>query len=142
MRFGPVCFLAFSLAACGSGWQSTPPTSDPSPTVLGVGEVPSNEILVYRRAEPGVTVNLAAAPAILLDGRSIGTCRIAQPILIRVPKGTWTITALAANGEVSQQVTVGESDRAAIRCGTSPVPPQTPVLIPVDPETARTESGL
>lgn len=137
-------FLAFSLAACGGAYQSTLPAGAPSPTVSGGVDDPSNEIVIYRRAEIGVTANLAASPAILLDGRTIGTCRIAQPIIIRVPEGTWTITALTANGEVSQEVTVGEGDRANLRCGTSSVSPDNPVptLISVETELAQKEAGL
>lgn len=138
MRFGPVCLLAFMLAACGSARELAPSP----PAVSGSGATPTNEILVYRRAEPGVSVNLATAPAILLDGRSIGTCRIAQPILIKVPKGTWAITALSVNGEVSQEVTVAEGDHADLRCGTSATMSEAPILTQVDRKTALAESGL
>lgn len=143
MRFAPV-FLAFTLAACGGEYRSSLPNSAPAPAISGGPGVPTNEILIYRRAEIGITPNLAASPAILLDGRTIGTCRIAQPILIRVPEGTWTITALGANGEVSQEVTVGEGDRANLRCGTSTVTPDAPVptLTPVETELAQKEAGL
>lgn len=143
MRVAPV-FLAFSLAACGGGYQSTLPATAPPPTISGGDNVPSNQIVIYRRAEIGVTANLVASPAILLDGRTIGTCRIAQPIVIRVPEGSWTITALTANGEVSQEVIVGEGDRANLRCGTSTASPDIPVptLTSVDTEIAQQEAGL
>ena len=143
MRFLTLIF-AFSLTACAGAVQIGPAGSDPDPTMIGEGEMPSNEILVYRRAELGLAPNVAAAPAILLDGRSIGTCRIGQPILIRVPQGTWTITAMTANGQVNQEVTVGEGDRANLRCGTSAVPSLSPAptLTTVATEVAQEEAGL
>lgn len=106
--------------------------------------MPSNEIVVYRAGQVGLVTNVASSPAILLDGRSIGTCRIGQPILIRVPSGTWTITALSANGQVSQEVTVGENERKNLRCGTSDVPSlnPSPILVPVETEVAFEEAGL
>lgn len=134
---------AFSLAACGATLSRTPPP-DPSPTVIGNGTVPSNEILVYRSDTVAQAANIVATPVILLDGRSIGTCRIGQPILIRVPSGTWTITALTASGEVSQEVVVRENVRASLRCGTAlgtSLNPA-PTLTRVDTETALAESGL
>ena len=136
MRY--LAFLAaISLTACTSA-------SGPSTTTPGVGEMPSNEILIYRRAEAGVAANVTPAPAILLDGRAIGTCRIAQPILIRLPEGTWTVTALTPNGQVSQDVRVGEGDRVNLRCGTSSVPPLSPAptLVEVETEVAQKEAGL
>ena len=143
MRFLSLIF-AFSLTACAGAVQIGPAGPDPDPTIIGEGEMPSNEILVYRRTEVGLVTNVASAPAILLDGRSIGTCRVGQPILIRVPQGTWTITALSANGQVNQEVTVTEGDRASLRCGTSPVPSlnPAPTLTPVATEAALEEAGL
>jgi hypothetical protein len=137
-------FSALALSACAAAVQLGPASPDPNPTVFGEGEVPSNEILVYRAGQVGLVTNVATSPAILLDGRSIGTCRIGQPILIRVPSGTWTITALSANGQVSQEVTVSENERKNLRCGTSDVPAlsPSPILIPVETEVAFEEAGL
>ena len=143
MRFLTLIF-AFSLTACAGAVQIGPAGQDPDPTIIGEGDVPSNEILVYRRTEVGLVTNVATAPAILLNGRSIGTCRVGQPILIRVPQGTWTITAMTANGQVNQEVTVGEGDRTNLRCGTSSVPSLSPAptLITVATEVAQEEAGL
>ena len=137
-------FSALALSACAAAVQLGPASPDPDPTIIGEGEMPSNEILVYRASQVGLVTNVAASPAILLDGRSIGTCRIGQPILIRVPSGTWTITALSANGQVSQEVTVTENERKNLRCGTSDVTSlrPSPILIPVETEVACEEAGL
>lgn len=124
------------LSACAA---AGPPLS--APVSPGFSDAPSNEILIYRAVGPDLA---AAGPAILLDGRPIGTCRLAQPILIRVPSGTWTITALDPNGQVSQVVSVAENDRANLRCGPSQQSSTTPAptLVPVGTEIAREEAGL
>lgn len=137
-------FLVFSLTACAATIPIGRPAADPNPTIIGEGDMPSNEILVYRAATVGLLPNVGTAPAILLDGRSIGTCRVGQPLLFRVPEGTWTITAMTANGQVSQEVSVGDGERKNLRCGTSTTPSLTPAptLVPVGTEVAIEEAGL
>ena len=143
MRILPV-LLAFSLSACAGAVQIGPASPDPDPTIIGEGDIPANEILVYRASEIGLLPNVATSPAVLLGERSIGTCRIGQPILLKVPDGTWTITALTAHGEVSQDVTVRQGERKNLRCGTTGAPSlnPAPTLVPVGTEIALEESGL
>lgn len=143
MRVLPL-FLILALSACAGAIQIGPAGPDPDPTVIGEGNVPDNEILVYRAGQIGLVTNVATNPAILLDGRSIGTCRIGQPLLIRVPEGTWTITALTPNGRVTREVSVEAGDRRNLRCGTSVLPAlgPAPTLVPVGDETALEEAGL
>ncbi|NNF91667.1 MAG: hypothetical protein HKM96_09805 [Boseongicola sp.] len=132
------------LSACAFATQVGPAAQDRTPTIIGEGAVPSNEILIYRAGEVGLITNVATTPAILLDGRAIGTCRIGHPLVLKVPSGTWEITALTQNGKVVQEVTVGEGDRANLRCGTSSAPSLSPAptLARVDAATADRESGL
>lgn len=139
-----VTLLALSvLSACAAAVPIGSPGADPSPTILGEGEMPSNEILIYRPAEVGFVTNVATAPAILLDGRPIGTCRIGQPIVLRVPAGTWTISALGQSGEIVREVSVRDGARASLRCGTTADPfKPAPTLVMVDAVTGFEEAGL
>ena len=143
MRILPL-LAAFSLSACAATVPVGSPGPDPDPTVIGEGNMPANEIVVYRAASVGFVPNVGTAPAILLDGRSVGTCRVGQPLVFRVPNGTWTITAMTASGQVSQGVRVEDGERKNLRCGTSPVPSLSPVptLVPVGTEVAQEEAGL
>jgi len=99
---------------------------------------------VYRPAEVGFVTNVASSPAILLGDRSLGTCRIGAPIIIRVPAGDWTVTALSQSGQVSEDVTVFEDDTRHLRCGAKPLPSlnAAPTLVPVSADVAREEAGL
>lgn len=135
---------ALTLAACAGAVQVGPAGPDPDPTVIGQGDEPANRIIVYRAAEIGFVANVASAPAILLDGRSVGTCRIGQPLVFKVPDGTWKITALGAGGEVSDAVTIQNGDRVNLRCGVSPAPALSPAptLVRVETGVAMKEAGL
>jgi len=142
MRLTPILMI-LTLSACAGVMQIGPAGPDPTPTIIGEGTVPDNEIVVYRPAQIGMISNVGTAPAVLLDGRTVGTCRIGQPLVLKVPDGTWTITAITANGKVVQEVTVGKGSRANLRCSTSSVPSLSPAptLEPVGTEIAMHEAG-
>ncbi|QMU57044.1 MAG: hypothetical protein GKR98_01800 [Boseongicola sp.] len=136
--------LTLILSGCAAAVQIGPAAPDPEPLIIGQGPVPTNEIHIYRPAEAGLITTVATAPALLLDNRTIGTCRFGQPLLIRVPKGNYTITALTGNGEENQWVTVDDGDKVYLRCGTAPASALSPVprLDRVSSETAATEASL
>ena len=135
---------AFALSACAVAVPVGQPGADPEPTIIGEGETPDNQVVVYRPGQIGLVTNVATSPAILLNGDAIGTCRFGQPLVLRLPDGTWTITAMTANGQVSQEVTVAGGSRANLRCGTTDLPSlvPAPTLVPVGTETALVEAGL
>ena len=143
MRILPA-FLGLLVTACAGAIQIGPAGPDPDPTVIGEGDIPDNEIVVYRASEFGLITNVATAPAILLGERPICTCRIGQPIILKVPDGTWVISALTVNGEVSQEVTVRKGERKNLRCGVTAAPSlnPAPTLEPVGTGVALEEAGL
>ena len=141
----PIAILSFLAATgCAAVVPIGPAGPDPSPTIIGEGETPTNEIIVFRPAEVGFITNVGTSPAILLGERSLGTCRIGAPIIIRVPAGDWTVTALTQSGQVSEVVSVGEGDTKHLRCGTESLPSliSAPTLEPVGADIASREAGL
>ena len=136
--------LPIVLAGCAGAIQVGAPAPDPEPLIIGQGTEPANKIVVYRPSEFGPITNIATTPALTLDGRAVGTCRIGAPLVLRVPDGTWSIGAITENGEVKQGVTVSGGVEEYIRCGTQSAPtlaPQ-PVLVSVPEDTGRDEAGL
>ncbi len=139
-------FIALSvlLAGCAAAIQVGPAAPDPNPTIIGVGVDPGAEIVVYRANSAGFIGNVAATPALTLDGRSVGTCRIGQPLLLRLPAGTHRIEAITQNGQVTQDVSVQDGETRYLRCGTATAPTLSPrpSLQPVDTATATRELNL
>lgn len=84
-----------------------------------------NEILITRPARSGRT---DIAPILFLEAREIGRCTRDQPTLIRVPDGTWAITALTLGGEVTRSVTVSGNQKLDLVCGTTGGATPAPVL--------------
>ena len=118
--------LPLLLAGCAAAIQVGTPAADPNPTIVGTGNTPSSQILITRPNEAGLVTQVAATPAILLDGRSVGTCRFGSPIRLRVPPGRYTVTALTENGEESQWVVLEEGQSVSLRCGVVATPGITP----------------
>lgn len=146
MRRFAALFAAVLLSGCAATVQVGPAAPDPEPTVIGAenGIVPTSSIAIYRASEAGFVGNVATAPALLLGDRSLGTCRIGRPLIIRVKPGVYTVTALTQTGKVTRRVTVTEGETTHLRCGTAATPSLTPAprLDPVDAETANREVGL
>jgi hypothetical protein len=132
------------LTACAGAIQVGSPAPDPEPTIIGQGSDPANRIVVYRPSEFGPITNVATTPALTLDGRSVGTCRIGAPLVLRVPDGDWMIGALTENGTVNQVVSVSGGAERYVRCGTESAPSlgPRPVLVPVSSDTGSGEAGI
>ena len=129
------------LAGCAAAIQVGPASPDPTPTIIGEGDDPASTVIVYRRSEAGFVGNIAATPAVAINGRSVGTCRFDRPLVLRVPEGTHTVTVLSQTGQVDQQVAVGEGETRYLRCGTAATPAFSPdpSLVPVGADTATRE---
>ncbi|MDJ1017064.1 MAG: hypothetical protein QNJ35_11180 [Paracoccaceae bacterium] len=136
--------LPLLLAGCVGAVQIGPAAPDPDPTIIGQGVDPANEITIYRAAYFGLATSVAANPALVLDGRSVGTCRIGAPLVLRVPDGDYEIAAVTPAGTVTQTVSVSNGSQIFIRCGTgsAPAPAPVPVLETVTAETADREAGI
>lgn len=143
MRYG-LALLFLLLPGCAATIQVGPAAPDPTPTVIGQGIEPASEIVIYRASEPGFVANVAATPALLLDGRSVGTCRFGRPLRLRLPAGRYDIAAVTPESKVNQQVVLDEGETIHLRCGTAATPSLSPDprLTPVDHETAAREAGL
>lgn len=136
--------LLLALPGCAAAIQVGTASPDPDPVVIGSGDVPTSEIIVYRTSEVGLLPQIATNPALLIDGRSVGTCRFDAPLRLRVPSGNYTITALTQNGEENQWVVVEEDSTYHLRCGVVAAPSVSPKprLDRVSAETAAREAGL
>ncbi len=136
--------LLFILSGCAAVIQVGPAAPDPDPTIIGVGEEPTSEIYIYRAAEAGLLPNVATTPALLLNRNSVGTCRFGHPLVLRLPAGNYTVTALTQSGEENQWVTLEEGDTRYLRCGVVAAPSISPKprLNRVDADTAASEAGL
>ena len=130
-----VLLLFLALSGCAVAIQQGPAGIDPDPTVIGQGVVPDNEILISRASNIGFLPNVATSPTLFLNGDEVGVCRVGYPVLLRVPDGTWIITASTSRGQVNQEVRVSGGEAVALRCGTTPVPSlgPKPVLTIVTP---------
>jgi len=136
--------LLLVLSGCAAVIQVGPAAPDPDPTIIGVGVEPTSEIIIYRAAEAGLLPNVVTTPAILLNRNSVGTCRFGRPLILRVPAGNYTVTALTKSGEENQWVTLEEGDTRYLRCGVVAAPSVSPKprLNRIDAETAAREAGL
>ena len=142
MRF---VLLPLILAGCAATIQVGSPAPDPDPTIIGAGSIePDSSIIIYRASEGGFVANVASAPALLLNGDAVGTCRIGQPLVIRIGEGSHRIGALTASGEVEVTVDLEAGETEYLRCGTEGVPSLSPKprLARVDAATASREAGL
>ena len=119
--------LLLLLPACAAAIEVGTPGPDPDPTIIGSGTPGSAEILISRPSEAGLITQVAATPAILLDGRSVGTCRFGRPLRLRLPAGNYTVTALTENGEENQWVVMKEGEQVNLRCGVLATPNVTPM---------------
>ena len=137
-----VIALFLILAGCAAVVQVGPAAPDPDPTTIGVGVEPTSEIIVYRASDVGLLPNVATAPELLLNRNSVGTCRVGKPLVLRVPAGNYTVTALTQSGEENQRVTLEEGDVRYLRCGVVAAPSISPKprLNRVDAETAAREA--
>ena len=118
------------LSGCAAAIKVGPAGPDPTPTIVGEGDAPGSTIIVYRRSEAGFIGTVASTPAITVNGQGVGTCRFDRPLVLRLPDGVHTLTALTENGQVSQAVSLAE------------VFAPEPSLVPVDDGTARRELNL
>lgn len=136
---------ALFLAGCAGAVQVGPAAPDPDPVVIGAGSGASpNTIVVYRGATFGPVTNALTNPALTLDGRSVGTCRVGAPLVVRVPDGTWEIGAITGSGTTSRAVSVAGGETAYLQCGTEAslaLGPR-PDLQPVSVETGQRQAGL
>ena len=132
------------LTGCAAVVQVGPAAPDADPTIIGVGETPTSEIYIYRAAEAGLLPNVVTTPALLLNRNSVGTCRFGHPLVLRVPAGNYTVTALTQSGEENQWVVLEEGDVRYLRCGVVAAPSISPKprLNRVDAETAAREARL
>lgn len=101
--------------------------------------MPTNEVLVYRPRDEGGVATTFTRPAIMVNENNIGDCEADKPLLIRLPEGRWTVTAITASDQVSEQVRVEGFDAAYFRCGETG---GTPTLARVTREVAEAEGGI
>ena len=85
-----------------------------------------NEILITRAERD----SNGGAPVLFLEAREIGLCTADEPTLIRVPDGTWAITAFTPGGEVTERVTLGGGQQVRLTCGTTGRSDPAPFLVP------------
>lgn len=139
-----VIALFLILSGCAAVIQVGPAAPDPDPTIIGVGDEPTSEIIIYRAAEAGLLPNVVTTPAILLNRNPVGTCRFGHPLVLRLPAGNYTVTARAESGEENQWVTLEKGDVHHLRCGVVAAPSVSPKprLDRVDAETAAREARL
>ena len=140
----PMAFMPLFLSACAATIQVGDPAPDPTPTIIGEGPEPGSAIVVYRASEAGFLGNVATNPALFLDERSMGTCRIGAPLVIRLAPGDYVLGAITQSGQAREAVTVGDGETVYLRCGTDASPSLTPppFLDPVDATTGSRQSGV
>ncbi len=135
--------LPFLFAACATTVQVGSVAPDPDPAFIGDTDMPTNEVLIYRPAgEVGAATTVFTRPAIMVNDNNVGDCEVGKPLLIRLPEGRWTVTAITATDQVSQQVTVDEFDTACFRCGATGAFSPAPTLVPVTRAVAEAEGGI
>ena len=134
--------LPLLLTACAATVQVGPTGPDPTPPVIE-GDMPTNEVLVYRpRAEAGLATAVFSRLAIMVNENNVGDCQVGKPLLIRLPEGRWTITAITAHDQTAQQVRVDDFDTAYFRCGVSNALAPVPTLTRVTRDMAEAEGGI
>ena len=133
-----LAILALLLLAACSG---SPPTS--SDLSAGIdGDMPTNEVLIYRPNTQGGETFVPAPMIIMVDDNNVGNCDAGTPLLVRLPKGRWTVTGITANDSTAQQVTVNAFDTAYFRCDVARGSAPTPMLVRVTRAVAVAEGGL
>ena len=134
--------LPIALAACATTVQVGPTGPDPDPPVIE-GEMPTNEVLIYRPAgEVGAATTVFTRPAIMINDNNVGDCQVGKPLLVRLPEGRWTVTAITANDQTAQTVSVADFDTAYFRCGVTGAFSPTPTLVRVTRAVAEAEGGI
>lgn len=138
--------VILALSACAATIQVGDPAPDPTPTIIGTGTGtdPGSAIIIYRASEAGFLANVATNPALFLDERSMGTCRIGAPLVIRLAAGDYVVGAITQAGQAREAVTVTEGQTLYVRCGTTASPSLSPppFLDPVDTSTGARQSGV
>uniref|UniRef100_UPI00260CC844 hypothetical protein n=1 Tax=uncultured Boseongicola sp. TaxID=1648499 RepID=UPI00260CC844 len=88
--------------------------------------------------------NVATNPALFLGERSMGTCRIGAPLVIRLAPGDYVLGAITQAGQAREAVSVQEGQTLYMRCGITATPSLTPppFLDPVDASTGARQSGV
>jgi hypothetical protein len=105
--------------------------------------MPTNEVLVYRPAgQTGLATTVFTRPAIMVNENNVGDCQVGKPLLIRLPEGRWTLTAITANDRVAQEVSVDAFDTAYFRCGATGGLSPRPTLVRVTRAVAVAEGGI
>ena len=139
-----LALLPFLLSACAATIQVGDPAPDPTPTIIGEGADPGSAIVIYRASEAGFLGNVATNPALFLDERSMGTCRIGAPLVIRLAPGDYVIWAITQAGQTREAVSVADGQTVYVRCGTTASPSLTPppLLDPVDASAGARQSGV
>ncbi len=138
--------LIFALTACAANIQVGDPAPDPNPTIIGAGTGtnPGSAIVVYRASETGFLANVATNPALFLGERTMGTCRIGAPLVIRLAPGDYVVGAVTQAGQAREAVSVAQGQTIYVRCGTTATPSLSPppFLDPVDATTGARQSGV
>ena len=139
-----ILLLPFLLSACAATLQVGDPAPDPTPTIIGEGSDPGSAIVIYRASEAGFLGNVATNPALFLGERSMGTCRIGAPLVIRLAPGDYVIGAITQAGQTREAVSVADGQTAYVRCGTTASPSLTPppFLDPVEASAGARQSGV
>jgi hypothetical protein len=136
--------LPLLLSACAATLQVGDPAPDPTPTIIGQGADPGSAIVIYRASEAGFLGNVATNPALFLDERSMGTCRIGAPLVIRLAAGDYVVGAITQSGQAREALSVSDGQTLYVRCGTTASPSLSPppFLDPVDATTGARQSGV
>ena len=139
-----ILLLPFLLSACAATVQVGDPAPDPTPTIIGEGSDPGSAIVIYRASEAGFLGNVATNPALFLDERSMGTCRIGAPLVIRLAAGDYVVGAITQAGQAREALSVADGQTLYVRCGTTASPSLSPppFLDPVDASTGARQSGV
>ena len=120
--------LPLLLPGCAAVVQVGPAAQDDDPQWLGEGEPPGNEVRITRPSEAGLITTVATRPTIRLDGREVGRCQVGKPIVLRLPDGSYAISAETAAGRATQWVTVSDFAQVDITCGVEGVVSPKPSL--------------
>ncbi|MEO9827388.1 MAG: hypothetical protein ABJF50_23530 [Paracoccaceae bacterium] len=134
--------LSLLLAACATSVQVGSTGPDPNPPAIE-GDMPTNEVLVYRPAgQPGLATTVFTRPAIMVNDNNVGDCQVGKPLLIRLPEGRWTVTAITANDRTTEMVDVEDFDTAYFRCGVTGGFAPVPTLVRVTRAVAESEGAV
>ena len=111
--------LPLLLSGCAAAVQIGPAASDAEPTTIGGGDEPTQRNPNYTPVRSRPIMTIATIPVIYLDDMEVGTCEVGKPLLLRVPDGTWVVTARTPSGEMARRVTVGNAETVEMTCGAS-----------------------